>query len=232
MAEATFYPNKDGDESPTTVDGDTERVVTSGVGWDDIHDGAGTSAFPAGATLSIAILTHSTSGWVGIARGTILFDVSSLSGKYVHTAELRVKESEGDSTNNLGYYTEDTFAVNVYTSSPASNTNLVAADYQQYGIQPLSTAIVHDDLSLIAFNSFILNNTGQTVVQDAIDGDGIVKLALREAFWDVPDTEPSWWSNARVSFVFESADSLAEAPPELIITYEDYPKFIPQVWIM
>jgi hypothetical protein len=109
--------------------------------------------------------------------------------------------------------------LNVFTSAPASNTALADADYSTLGETPLSNSpITYAGFKVDDWNDFFLNLEGRSVVTEALHGDGIVKLGLREASYDAPNIEPPWVNDLFLSW-FVVNSSRSAHPPKLTIKY-------------
>ena len=150
-----FYP--DPNPETTSVDGQV-RYSTSATSWSAIRDGAGSAALPSaasGAFIDIYASSVEASPWVRIDRSIYLFDTSS------------IPDTDVVSVATLSLFGLDKFDglsvtpnINIYASTPASNTDLVAGDYTQTGTTAFSTAISYASYSTTGYNAFALNKTG------------------------------------------------------------------------
>ncbi len=178
----TFYP--DANPEVTSVDG---QVYHEGLGlgltWAALIAAAGTTVSHDGASFSMHIVFQSADGYRRCHRGIFLFDTSALpDGITITSATFSVY---GTSKSRSGAVI--TPNINVYSSAPASNTNIVAGDYDSFGSTAFSdTPIDYDAWSITGYNDFTLNAAGIA----AISLTGITKLGLRNANYDVAATEP------------------------------------------
>ncbi len=216
MPQMTFYP--DAHPETSSVDG---RVRRAGVdeSWATIRTSDGNTAEPSTATANIAISASGTSNqWEALTRAIFLFDVSSLPfGAVVSSAVLSFYGSQKLDDLNI---TPD---LNVYASNPASNTDLVAADYNiaNWGSTAFSTAITYANWLIVSpfWNDFILNAAGIAAVQAAIADSRVVKLGLRNANYDVAATTPAWVSLASSYLGCYTAEQGSGFKPKLVVTY-------------
>jgi hypothetical protein len=151
--------------------------------------------------------------WVRIRRGVTLFDTSSLPDNATITdATLSIYGL--NKSNALGI----TPIVNVYSSAPASNTALVAGDYDSLGSTPFcDTPITYSNWKVASpyWNDFVLNTAGIA----AISLTGISKFGLRDVTYDVGNSAPAWTSNKSSFLQGGSADKGTGYKPKLVVTY-------------
>lgn len=212
----TVFP--DPDPETTSVDGSVYRTQAGNPTWADTHDGAGTSATPSTALqdAGVVIRTGENDGATirQIGRGIILFDTSTMgSGCTVSAATESITGGDAK-VNNPGW----SATINIFGSTPASNTDLVAGDYSQTQSTAFSTAITYANWSgSSTYNDFAANSTFIT----AISCTGITKTALREAAFDAANSAPpSAGANQSVQMHWDSADTVATTTdPKLVITY-------------
>ena len=99
------------------------------------------------------------------------------------------------------------------TSSPASNTALVDADYAQVGTVEQATGRIAQSSFTSAYQDFTLNATGL----GNISKTGITKFGARFSS-DFDNSAPTWVSNAAGESTFFTADN-GSNKPKLTITY-------------
>lgn len=202
-----FYP--DADPETTSVDGFIERLGGSGVDWATIHDALAGSSVGADLTdLQPLLNARGVAGeWQQIRRAFVLFDTSSLpDGANILAAILHLY-SRIAATNSFSWMP----SINIYSSSPASNTDLVIADYDQVGAVEFSTSVPFNQLTAGAWIQFPLNSNGLA----AISKTDITKFSIREAVADAPNVD-KWEANASCLAVFHSADIYdGDFPPRL-----------------
>jgi hypothetical protein len=204
-----FYPHKlHGGDS---VDGDARRLGYNLI-WSDVHDGAGTSAYPDDLDSQVYIRCGTAVGYYEVIHRFIMtYPTNSLAANaQIDAGEIRVfceyVRIEGSGVPTVA----------VFESWPAAYNNLVVADYQNVGAVPLSNLINFADLVVGGFNTFTLNPAGL----DKIVLGGVTKLALREATWDAPNIPANWTAYADRNTFWSTADSLySDRYPRLAVTY-------------
>lgn len=208
-----FVP--DADPETTSVDGNCNHEQAS-ASWATTHDSDGstnTSAYPSGTTSHIFYLAvpngEPSDTWTYMARSFLLFDTSSLG------ADAMLQP--GANTLNLyGTINSNQFSLTGYlvTAVPASNTNLVATDYNKanFGTTNLLTAVV-SSFNTSQYNAYTLNSTGESTVSLT----GITKIGFRNSA-DVADSPPAWAANQTSDFSYNAADN-GSNKPTLTITY-------------
>jgi hypothetical protein len=211
---STFYP--DSSVESTSVDGDVSNDTTTD--WSSIRDAAtGTEATPSGTTARVAIRTHTVaSDYIQYRRGYTLFDTSSLGDTdTIDSATYALVVTT--KTDQLGGSGE----IALVESAPASNTDLVTADYTT-GVEigttkqaaNLTIASITADSSTA--NTWTLNATGE----GNISLTGITKFGVRVER-DRADSEPTWASNERQRIIFATADEVlgGDKRPVLTVTH-------------
>lgn len=217
MATLTVYP--DAHPETTTVDGWAVHDSASPLTWATIHGGAGTLATASGADITLCKFTsHADSNrWTELRRSILLFDISAI-GSPISAATLTLY---GNNKSDVLGVAPD---INIYESAPATNTDVVAGDFDSLSTTPLSTAITYADWDFdialaTAPNDFVLNADGLALLNEARIGDGIIKLGARNANYDVANIEPSWSASSTSSFGCHSADKGGAHRPKLVVTY-------------
>lgn len=181
----TVFP--DPDPETTTVDGD----VFNGAGnatyltnW----NAAGDTARPSDATVLVG--QQLFSGLYYQYRAITLFNTAAIGTDTINSATYSiVPDSFGTGTN---------FNVRVVSTTPASNTNLVAADYQQLstvnggesGSTSGMTAGTYTDITLNATGIGYINKTGVTKLgcRSNREADQTVPPNTEYLFWRTADT--------------------------------------------
>jgi len=211
-----FYPEPH--PEITSIDGSvSQRYVGPGEGvdWATIIAEAGN--LPEGHLTSINapnIKADSTANqWIINARGIFLFNTSSLPDTCTIVKAV---------FSLYGWYKLDQFTiplaidVNVYSSNPAENFNVVGADYATLGSIPFcDTPITFDDWNITGRNYFVLNAAGRA----AIPTTGITKLGTRNANYDVAGIAPNWESGKGAQMIAWAAEQGDPYKPKLVITY-------------
>jgi len=207
-----FYP--DAHPETTSVDGHVFRTPPANdKNWVNVHDGAGTGYNDSSATtLTRFYVLIGPVRWQYIYRSILLFDTSSIpADKTIHAAELRI---HGYAKSVAAYWPD--WALVVVSSNPASNHQLIAADYQALGIVALSDTIHIPAFDAAGHNTFTFNAAGLA----AIIKGGITKLGIRENAYDRANVEPPLPSHGYARADYRSADNAdIELKPRLGVSY-------------
>jgi hypothetical protein len=190
---ATFYP--DAHPESTSVNGIAYQWTTTGDTWANIRNGAGNGHYDEDTNRNfISAYSYTTSNvWQLIVRGIFLFDTSSLpDGANISAATLSLYGSAKSDPANWD------IGAKVYSSNPASNTDIVNADYATLGTTAFcNTGILVDSWSTAGYNDFALNASGIA----AISKTGISKFGMREYVYDVPNSPPTWTSSIHILYI-------------------------------
>jgi hypothetical protein len=217
MATLIQYP--DGHPESTSCDGAT-RVDGSGAAWSTARAlSNGTADSPSDATAGMGYSNGSTNQWK-FRRMFYLFDTSAIGAGATVTAATLSLVYVNKSDDNT-----DAFAV-CGSATPASNTDIDVADFDQLGTTKFSDEITIDNINADSstYNVFTLNAAGIAVV----DVSGITKLGMR-AKHDLENNEPSWGDPASsVCNTAMAEETLSgDKRPKLTVTYT--PAFTPRV---
>lgn len=209
--EMTFYP----DTNDAGVDGRVWHFVGAGTTWSNLVTGSGVDGW---SSVSVSdahgFQSHLTALYIEIRRCIYVIDTSGLpDGCVVTGATFSVYgDSKDDASNNLPNS-------NVYSSNPASNTELEAGDYASVGsVAFCDTPISYGDFSLEGYNDYVFNDTGIA----AISKTGVTKLSLRNVNYDVANNPPARsdigndYGRMR-SWMCEKGEGFK---PKLVVTYE------------
>lgn len=205
----TLTSNPDAHTETTSVDG---RVFEDGQNttWANIHDAATGSGAQddAAATQHVYLACSGTENqWAGIYRSFYLFDTSALtSSATISAATFSIYVTAVDNDWSGSEF-------DLITTTPASNTALGAADYDQVGTTKQATSIAFTSLSTSAYNDFALNATGLTNVSKT----GISKFGGRISF-DTANSEQTW-SSAKDGSVTANYADVGSNKPKLVVTY-------------
>lgn len=198
MATLTVNP-----QSGTTVQG---SVSNSNSNWSTCRGATdGNETFVDSASIN-PIWTQYNGVTYKIKRGFFLFDTSSLgAGATISSAVISFAGTGTAETNDF----TDTF--HIVSSSPASNTTLDNADFDQVGSTSFGSMNVGDwAQSLNTYNNITLNASGIA----AINKTGITKFATRTGL-DLNNTTPG---GAGITAI-ECKGSGVSNMPKLVITY-------------
>lgn len=207
----TFYP----DESTgnTTVDGNVTRGDVNET-WATIIAGTGTEHADNVAQEYFAMLRTSSASpnFSHFKRSFFLFDTSSIpDGDTVNSATFSVY---GSSKVNQNSSSPD---INLYSSNPASNNDLVNGDLQNVGTAAFSTTITYAGFSTTGYNDFTLNASGLANITKT----GVSKFSLRNANYDVAQSVPTWNSASSVDgfYGYFADETGTSKDPKLVVVY-------------
>jgi len=229
--EQLYYGDKDGDErllSAITIvtvypdlDGSVGHQET--LSWADIVIAAGNQHNDTGALFIYLLEIYSATGssWYRLGRSILVFDVSALVGETITGATLTVYANI--KTDGLGISPD----INLYSSDPASNTELANGDFDSFGTDPYcDTPIAYADWGTLGVpRNFILNTAGLAALQAAIDGDGFFKVGFRNANYDVAEEldpnnhAPAWSGDYKYSRLGCIPSEYGTSKPQLAISY-------------
>lgn len=208
----TTYP--DANPETTSVDGFVKRSGVSEA-WGAIRAGAGVASDDSSSldgTMVRFVATAVLDQWDTLARAIALFDTSPLGATAVISAAT-LSMWLTNKTDTLG----DAPDLDIYTSTPASNTALVAADYAQLGaVSQTGAAMTYAAMTINAYNDFVFNATGL----GNISLTGVSKFGLRNANYDVANVAPTWLATNLSAINCDYADAAGLAnDPKLVVTF-------------
>lgn len=201
LAQETFNPNASPES--TSVDGYAARVTTEI--WATIRAGAGTTADDLGVSLFCQYSTGTAPNWGSFYRTFTLFDTSSLPDNAVIDSAIQ----------SFYTVTDGNFAVSlrIVTTTPASNTAIVAADYSQTDTVAQATDRTTASMAINQYNDWTLNATGL----GNISKTGITKFGLR-VVGDADNVEPTP-GDGQTSNMREHQTAEDTNKPKLVVTY-------------
>ncbi len=224
----TVYP--DPGTGAITVDGVVGMVNQVDIGWSTVRNAAGNYG---SANVSDAIgnifatqAYTSTNNWRYIIRAISTFYTAALTADATIIAV--VLSWFGREKNDTPGWTPN---VDIYTATPAANNAIADTDYAQTGgTTPTSqtgSPITYANFSVTGYNDFTFNATGRGNVSKT----GISRFSVRNANYDVANTQPTWSSNAECNINAYFADQTGTAnDPKLVVTYtvpQTYYKTLP-----
>lgn len=204
----TFYP--DAHTESTSVDGYCTQVGT--LSWANLIASAGSGVADSNAYGYILYISSATTSdvWSSLYRGLFLFDTSGLDDAATITGAVTSFYTRGKT--DTGGWTPD---VNIYSSNPASNTGLVAGDFDSLGSTAFATTITYANLADSGYTDFTLNASGIA----AIPVDGVAKFGVRNANYDVAASSPVWASAKTAGYQVYMSEQGAGYKPKLVVTY-------------
>ena len=196
----------------------TSTAVSGGVGrgnvpqeaWTTIRSGAGNETEVTASVTHAIVSGGATDQWTYLRRVITLFDTSSLTADATITAGV----------NTWGLYVvsvADNFVqtIRMVTTTPASNTALVNADYAQAASSDVTQTTAEKTLASMttsAYNDLTLNSTGD----GNISKTGITKFGARYLS-DINNTQPTWSASVNGNYVWQS--EAGANPARLVVTY-------------
>lgn len=215
----TFYPEAGHGGENTSVDG---RLWYNGneVTWATIHDAeVGTTSAPdeVGAPGEVACgiyMGDESSKFDYLGRSIFIIDTSDLPDGAIITSAIFSAKGVSAHTGTGWEVT-----ANVFSSNPASNNDLVSADYNITGFGATAyadTGIACSSWNQSAYNDFTFNADGKTAVSKI----SVTKLALLDATYDVADSAPGWGSIEHSYISPKFADTAGTtSDPKLVVAY-------------
>lgn len=204
----TAYP--DAHPESTTVDGYVYYAPGNTI-WATIHGAATGSVAFDNVTNGVfcGIVAHGTSNRFNVIhRGFFLFDTSSISGVTISAVVFSLYGK--DKTDTFGIGSD----IDVVSSSPASNTELVTADYNDVGSTAFGS-MSYASYSTSAYNDITLDANG---IANITQG-GISKFGVRVSN-DTDNSAPTWSASKVISFRGYYADQTGTTyDPKLTVTY-------------
>jgi len=204
MATLTVFPDPNVEVS--SVDGFAE--ISDAV-WATARGAAtGGSASDSGGVYSTYCAADLNLGTYTITRTFWLFDTSALTaGATISAAVASFAAAGGASTN------ADTTAMHIVASTPASNTAITTADYDQIGSTTFGNITIANWVTTNnTYNDITLNASGLA----AISKTGITKFAGRLAL-DLNDVAPT--GNNYIGSGYFADNAGTSSDPKLVITY-------------
>lgn len=217
----TTYPDAGSGAGTFAVDGFVYRAGVEET-WATIRAGAGTGAADTSTPeRAFSIRSFSSSGnWFEIVRSIFLFDTSSLNtGDTITAAVLSLYGSSKADPLSI------TPNADIYTSTPAADTALVAGDFTQIATtSQTGSPITYASLVTSAYNAFTFNATGRGNVSKTANS----KFGCRNANYDVSGTVPTWSASVTSEFRVAFADAAGlTQDPKLVVTFTPPPPPVP-----
>lgn len=217
--EAALY-RPDANPETTTVDGRASEEQESS--WAAAQGGPGDSAIDDAVFLQVEVSRRGNGNW-DVRRSAFLFDTSDIgSGATISAADITLR------TDNQGSQNADNDGndfVAIVSSNPASNTAIVAGDFDAIGDAIDNPTEMHDVGERLDITgttnetdyTWTLNSTGIANIAKT----GISKFGGREGH-DILDDQPNLGAQDRDRMLFHSADEITSGDgsysPELDVT--------------
>ena len=188
--------------------------ASPGDDWAAVRDGTGSWANDYAETAPTAVVaTTTTDKWKKIGRSSFLFDTSALPDTdVINSATFEFVATAKVDTLSPAQ------SISMVTSAPASDTALVAGDFDSLGTTKQATDLTLASLTADSaiFNTFTLSETGE----GSISRTGVSKFGTRIS-GDFSDSEPTWSSGgeASVSMVTAEEDLSGDKRPKLTVTH-------------
>ena len=191
------------------MDGYVWRGIVSEA-FSTIRNGAGSSLDDTNTYFSTGLTASATTNQFKILnRSYVLFDTSAIGANGVISSSIF-----------SGYYyaagnTLGSTDLHLASSTPASNTGLVATDYQQIGRTSFGS-ITYANFIASQYNDITLNADGLA----SISKMGISKFSLQVG-WDITGSFTGTWGDSKqISFLIYSAEQTdTSQDPKLVVTY-------------
>ncbi len=208
----TVYP--DANPESTSVDGRVWIGAQNAV-WGTVRGTAGNNAGDADtAQFFIYADATTTSNQFGtIGRGIFLFDTSSIgAGNNIDSATFSLY---GTSKSNSLSFSDAHASIALVSSNPATNTALVAADFNlaNFGSTRFATDFSYASFSTTGYNDMTLNASGISNISKT----GVSKFGTMFAC-DLDNTAPNWVSGAASQINCNYADN-GTNKPKIVINY-------------
>jgi hypothetical protein len=198
--------------SVTTVDGMIRRAGTNEA-FNTIHDSTGTTAFGSTATTGFAALFSGTTAYNELDRSIFLFDTSQLgANSQINNAIMSLW-----CTSRAQNWVLNDWTIDIFTSTPASNTSLATGDYLQVGTASQTTgALLYSSVVINKYIEWDLSSTGK----GNISKTGVTKFGCREATYDAPNIAPAYEASKTMEFRGNYADLAGTVnDPKLTVIY-------------
>lgn len=216
---ANIQPGKVGNTTTTVYpNAHVETVSVDGYAGNNTPGTWATLRAAAGNFSSDTATAEGYFGWDPVAgthqylyRSIFLFDTSGIPDTdTISSATLSLRGTvKADPSSNAPN-------LNIYASTPASNTAVANGDYQQVGSTEFSTSISYAAFSTTGYNNFALNASGLA----AISKTSVSKFGARNANYDVANVAPATTVNGTTRLGGNYADATGTTnDPKLVIEH-------------
>jgi len=213
MGQYIYTPDKHPETD--TVDGRASHVILLGGTWNNIRNGAGNASNDTAGHQTVSINPYFGNNWLLLTRMGLLFNINSYPYALIRKAHLDLWKYD-----SFDYLRAEPW-LGVYSFSPNSDTAIIDSDYAvaNWGSTPLAPVKDWDETQVTNPLRFHFNTDGINYLMAALAGDGIVRIGLREARYDVPDVEPPGASSSGSSFwdIYQADWASSIAWPKLVL---------------
>ena len=217
---STFYPAAGAVEP---VDGTPYRNVAVPETWAALRDGVGTNVLVSDDSLYIQMLQDSLLLYTQLTRNIVCIDATAIAD--TDTIDSVTASVWGVSKQDTGAHAPTS---DWYTSTPASTSNLVIADYIQTGtVSQTGSPMTYAAFTVGAYNDYTFNATGR----GNLSKTAISKFAWKNENYDVANVAPSGSSAFTYTLRGYSADGAGTANDvKFVVTHTAVASgFIPKI---
>ncbi|MEI7792089.1 MAG: hypothetical protein WCI57_01220, partial [Candidatus Berkelbacteria bacterium] len=220
--DVNYYPQTNDTAGAKTTDGVISWFTGRGVTWSEMRSGnsggyvSGIYTAPPGYYAYDGICLASryglSNGWSDLCRAYASFDTSSIPDSA--TIDSATMSIYGKGTYN-GAGESPEMDINIFGSTQASASQLVAADFTAVGTTPFSNAITKSNWAY-DYNNFAFNAAGK----GAISKSGVSKFSIYNGNFDAANVSPtpSATDFSTISMYFSEASGTSQ-DPKLSVTY-------------
>lgn len=208
----TVYP--DPDPESTTVDGVARRQGTDET-FATIIAGAGTNvASTSASNFYCRVVCGTSSGYNVLQRSIFLYDTSAIPDTDVISSGTH--SLFGDNQTDTPSWGDTKIGLALLSSNPATNTDIVTADYGTLGSTLFATNLVYSTFSTSAYNDQALNANGISNISKT----GVSKFGIK-AICDHNASDPGFTSAAQEGNLSgKFADQAGTTnDPKLVVTH-------------
>lgn len=212
LASSTFNP--DAHPETTSVDGRASQAYGAGAGvaWATIiaAGGNGASDNDAAQVIFDILCDTGSNTWRSLTRSFFLFDTSTLGSSVVLKALMSVS---GDAKDDPATAITPTWSI--YETNPASNTQIVAGDFDAvFGVALSNNTFTFAGTDAGGYNGLELNSLGLSKISTS----SITKFGIRNTNYDTASVAPNWTSGKYTYVDIKYADN-GSLKPKLTVTY-------------
>lgn len=216
----TLTAHPDADAETSTFDGYVQNTQADSTAWADVRNAAtGTTANDSSTIIAVETNDSGDPGNYTIIRLGALFDTSSLTSSAVISAATF-------SLNGVILAAPAEWNWRVVSFSPASNTAMSTADFDQFGETAYASDYSSNNYNDESYNDMSLNATGIA----AISKTGITKFGVRQVEHDINNSAPSSADQDRAAFDSADAAGGETTAPKLVVTFT-LPTFKPLIFV-